>query len=679
MDPDTSFQLFREVGSKTSLGLILTDRHGRILQLNEAAQRLTGYISSDLWGHPVRNLILEVQPGEHPLGKGPELTYRLRPKHGPEILVGMQFSPYLGDEELRVISLKDLRKHREREAQLWARQTKIDALLEGIPDSVFIQDFDGNFLDYYPPVTGRFLAPGTEVQGRTMPEVFPKELEERYRAAFRSIREDRKTVQFEFSMSTEPQTFYEVRLVPMNNHKILSIVREVTESVRIKLELEKERNRIRNYLDAAASLFVVINTEHRIILANKKTCEVLGYSHSEILEKNWFGRFIPEEERERQQALFERTIQRRSRQSEYFENQILTRGGKRRLIQWRNALLKDSRGRITGLICSGIDITDRKRAEQELFESEARNRAILNAIPDLILIHDCNGTLLDVEPSQSLVDVFPHGAIKVQQPEELFPKEVAAQMRQIIREVCQTGEPRTLEFTVRTQDRKIDFEARYVHMEGQRALAVARDISRAKSVQNVLELRNRALEAASDGIVISDARLPDQPVIYSNMAFTRITGYETNEILGKNCRFLQGKDREQEGIQRINQAVQQAEPCREVLRNYRKNGELFWNELSITPIKDPTGQATHYIGVLRDVSHKIGEEHRQKGIRTLLEAITEDRPLPEIGKLLCELLVSQTGSGAALISTLQSESRELKALADYALPAKLRERFADKA
>ena len=676
MDPDTSFQLFREVGSKTSQSLILTDRHGRILQMNEAAERLTGYMSSDLRGHPVREVILEAQPGEQPMGKGPEMIHRLRPKHGSEVLIGMRQSPFIGDKELRVISLQDLRKNAHRESQLWAHQTKIDALLEGIPDSIFIQDFNGNFLDYYPPVTGRFLLPGTQVQGRSMSEVFPEELVERFRKAFGSIRSDRKTVQFEFSLGKDPQTYYEARLVPMNNHKILSIVREITESVRNKLELEKERNRVRNYLDTAASLFVVINTDHRIVLANKKACEVLGYSHSEILEKNWFGRFVPEEDRDRQTALFDRIIQRRSRQSEYFENRILTRGGKRRLIQWRNALLKDARGQITGLICSGIDITERKRAELELSESEARNRAILDAIPDLILIHDCSGTLLDLEPSKSLEELFPPDAIRHHEPEDVFPKEVAARMREIIRLVCQSGNPQTLEFTLETRGRKIDFEARYVHMDGQRALAVARDVTRDKAVQKVLQLRNRALGAASDGIVISDAGLPDQPVIYSNEAFTEITGYEPDEILGRNCRFLQGKDKDQEAIARISKAVSRAEPCREVLRNYRKNGELFWNELSITPITDPSGQATHFIGVLRDVSGKIAEEKRQQVIRAVLEAITQDRPLPEIGKLLCELLVAQIGMGAALISTLQSESRELVALADYALPAALRERFA---
>jgi len=676
MDTDTSFQLFREVGSNTSQGLILTDRHGRVLQLNEAAELLTGYMSSDLSGRQVRELILEAQPENFPVDRSPELTLRLKPKHGPEFLVAMRYSPFIGDGELRVISLKDLRKKTYREAQLWAHQTKIDALLEGIPDSIFIQDFEGNFLDYYPPVTGRLLMPGTPVQGRPMSEVFPKKLEELYREAFRSIRSERKTVQFEFSLGRGTQTYYEARLVPMNDHKILSIVREVTESVQNKLELEQEKSRIRNYLDTAASIFVVINADHRIVMVNKKTCEVLGYSHSEILEKNWFGRFVPEEDRDRQEALFDRIIHRRSRQSEYFENEIVTRGGKRRLIQWRNALLKDGRGRVTGLICSGIDITERKKAELELFESEARNRAILEAIPELILIHDCQGTLLDVEPSKSLEELFPPDAIRGRQPEDFFPAGVAARMRQIIREVCQTGEPQSLEFSLETPRGNIDLEALYVHMQGRRALAVARDITRTKTVQKVLELRNRALEAASDGIIISDARLPDQPVIYSNKAFTQITGYEAEEILGRNCRFLQGKDRDQEAIARISEAVKNSEPCREVLRNYRKNGELFWNELTITPITDPEGKATQYIGVIRDVSRKISEEIRQQGIRTALEAITEDRPLPEIGKLLCELLVNQIGSGAALIATLQSTGSELVALADYALPAPLRERFA---
>ncbi len=675
MDPHTSLELFREVGSETSQGLILTDREGLILQMNEAAELLSGYLSAELAGSPLQSLIAETLPPDFPIVKHPPITYNLQHKAGPEIPVSLKFSPLIGYGQFQVILLRDLRKEPPREVEIKRQQTKLNALLEAIPDSIFFQDFEGNFLDYYPPVTGRFLAPGTHVQGRNISEVFPEKLAFRFLEAFKEIRSKRETVQFEFSHGTDPRAHYEARLVPMNNHKILSIVREVTESVRNKQELEKEKSLIRNYLDTAASLFVVIAADHRIVLANKKTCEVLGYSHREILEKNWFSRFVPEEDRARQEALFDRSIRRRSRQSEYFESQVITRNGKRRLIRWRNALLRDSRGKVTGLICSGVDITKRKEAEQELFESEARNRAILDAIPDLILIHDCHGSLLDLETSEALKELFPPDGPKQGQPEDFFSPEVAAAMRDVIRHVCLSGEPQTLEFSMKSPGGLVHFEARYVHMEGQRALAVARDITRSKSVQNVLELRNRALEAASDGIVISDARLPDQPVIYCNKAFTEITGYEADEILGRNCRVLQGKDREQDNIGLIAQAVGRGEPCRTVLRNYRKNGELFWNELSITPINDPAGPATHFIGVLRDVSHKITEENRQQGIRNLLEAITEDRPLSEIGKQLCEFLVSQTGSGAALISVVAPETRELRSLADYALPDELRQKY----
>lgn len=675
MDPDTSLELFREVGSETSQGLILTDRQGLIVQMNEAAEHLLGYLGSELCGSPLQSLVVETLPGNGLAGKHMSLTGNMRSKDGSDIPVTLRFSPLLGDGQYQVLLISGLSDNPPREAEIKRQQTKLNALLEAIPDSIFFQDFDGNFLDYYPPVTGRFLEPGTPVKGCKMSEVFPEKLAARFLEAFGSIRSNREPVQFEFSQGTNPVAYYEARLVPVNNRKILSIVREVTESVRNKQELEKEKSLIRNYLDTAASMFVVINADHRILVANRKTCEILGYSQREMLEKNWFSRFVPEEDRARQVALFDRSIRRRSRQSEYFESEVISRKGKRLLIRWRNALLKDSRGKVTGLICSGEDITKRKQAEQELFESEARNRAILDAIPDLILIHDCQGALLDLETSESLKELFPPDALKQRQPEDFLPAEVAARMRGIIREVCQSGESQTLEFSMDSPRGLLHFEARYVHMEGQRALAVARDITRSKSVQDVLELRNRALEAASDGIVISDARLPDHPVIYSNKAFTQITGYEDHEILGRNCRILQGKDQDQEGIGLISRAVQNGDPCRTLLRNYRRDGKVFWNELSITPIKDAAGMATHFIGVLRDVSHKIAEESRQQGIRNLLKSITEDQPLPEIGKQLCELLVSQTGSGAALIATLNMESRELQALASYALPVKLCDPF----
>lgn len=115
-------------------------------------------------------------------------------------------------------------------------------------------------------------------------------------------------------------------------------------------------------------------------------------------------------------------------------------------------------------------------------------------------------------------------------------------------------------------------------------------------------LLERALGATSEGITIADARRPDQPIIFANRGFERLTGYSPEAILGRNCRFMQGPDTDAAAVREIRTAVQDGRACTVELLNYRKDGLPFWNRLSITPIHDADGEVTHFIGVQSDIT-----------------------------------------------------------------------------
>jgi PAS domain S-box-containing protein len=127
-----------------------------------------------------------------------------------------------------------------------------------------------------------------------------------------------------------------------------------------------------------------------------------------------------------------------------------------------------------------------------------------------------------------------------------------------------------------------------------------------------LWLYDRALAATSCGIAISDARQPHNPIIYCNPAFEKITGYSQEEVIGRNCRFLQGMDTDPQAVETIRQAVRTGQECQVVLKNYRKDGTLFWNDLTISPVRDASGVVTHFIGVQTDITgRQEAEEIRQ--------------------------------------------------------------------
>ncbi|MCL1471192.1 PAS domain S-box protein [Argonema antarcticum] len=133
---------------------------------------------------------------------------------------------------------------------------------------------------------------------------------------------------------------------------------------------------------------------------------------------------------------------------------------------------------------------------------------------------------------------------------------------------------------------------------------------RSDTVEAKLHLYERAIAATSTGIVIADALLPDLPIIYCNSAFEQLTGYSTGEVLGRNCCFLQGRDTDPSAVAQIREAVRDRRECRVVLKNYRKNGTHFWNQLTISPVSDASGSVTHFIGVQLDVTQQQEAQRR---------------------------------------------------------------------
>lgn len=133
-------------------------------------------------------------------------------------------------------------------------------------------------------------------------------------------------------------------------------------------------------------------------------------------------------------------------------------------------------------------------------------------------------------------------------------------------------------------------------------LLMAKNLAMIRRSDEAIRLRDRAIESSINGFLITSCDEPDNPIVYVNPAFERITGYSRQEVLGRNPRFLHRDDNAQPELEIIQAAVQAQREGKAVLRNYRKDGSLFWNELSIAPVRDEKGRATHFIGVQNDIS-----------------------------------------------------------------------------
>ena len=137
---------------------------------------------------------------------------------------------------------------------------------------------------------------------------------------------------------------------------------------------------------------------------------------------------------------------------------------------------------------------------------------------------------------------------------------------------------------------------------------------------SALTLTGRAMDEAPIGVTIADATGDDLPLAYVNDEFLELTGYPREAVIGRNCRFLQGEHTRQEPVARMRAAIDAAEPVTVVLRNYRKDGSMFWNRVTIVPIEDDAGRVTHFLGYQEDVTETKLREHEKTLFETHAEA-----------------------------------------------------------
>ncbi|MGY2895054.1 PAS domain-containing protein [Deinococcus sp. UYEF24] len=171
-----------------------------------------------------------------------------------------------------------------------------------------------------------------------------------------------------------------------------------------------------------------------------------------------------------------------------------------------------------------------------------------------------------------------------------------------------------------------------------------------------LQLLHQAFTASINGMVIVDAQQPDLPLIYVNPAFERLSGYAAAEIIGRNCRFLQGEDRDQDARNEIRAAMTQGQSVTTVLRNYRKDGTMFQNELSISSIRDVAGTVTHFIGFQKDVTEELRVQRRLEESKE--HSLSAAAALQRMLDLSPDLIVS-TGTDGRFVTVSAASSRLL--------------------
>jgi PAS domain S-box-containing protein len=273
------------------------------------------------------------------------------------------------------------------------------------------------------------------------------------------------------------------------------------------------------------------------------------------------------------------------------------------------------------------DIAERQRSEASIRASEERVRLLLESTGEGIYGLDLDGRCTFCNPACARL-------LGYATPDELLGKP----MHPLIRHSRADGTPLLVDDCRICQALRLGKEAHVtdevfwradgtsffteyrshpIYRNGERIGAVVTfaDISRRVRAEEAMRLRDRALKAIAQGILITDPSQPDNPIIYANEAFERLTGYSRCEVKGLNCRFLQGPATDPSTIEEMRAAIRARRDCSVEVLNYRKDGTPFWNALAIAPVQDACGRVTHFVGVQTDVTERKrfeGEMQRAK-------------------------------------------------------------------
>lgn len=621
----------------------LMDPSGLVLAMNSRAEQMTGFKEGELVGRPF--------PGRPKIGMGnakeaplvwlvapARQWFDLRIKRKDEREIDASCEIYrLGTKSLAGILLK-LRADGASgadSAALEDMKIKLQAIFGAMSDGFVVIDEFGK-IEFFSAGAEKLFGYGAEeVMGANVKLLMPspyKEEHDSYLAAYRETGV-RKIIGIGREVSGRRKDgavfpmYLSVGEIWLEGRRyFVGVTHDLTTTKRAESRLWMLTAAIEQ-----SPVAVMISDTHGVIeYVNDYFAKLTGYSEAEVIGQNPRILHSPGTPSDQHRRLW-RTIEAGAE----WRGEIQDRR-KDGALYWAYEIiapLRDEEGLVRHYLAIQQDVTEQRRDKAALAESEERFRKVAEMVGEWLWEQDAEGRytyssdavrdILGLQPAQILgkryLDLLQDETNPPVSHEAMAP----TPFRRIVN--CYRRRDGRRVFTESSGAPIFNGKGRLVKWRG-----VDRDITERKKYEDALRVRNRAMEAVHVGIVICDARVQGNPNIYVNPALAEMTGYTQDELLQGGMHMLQGRGTDPAAIAKIRQALQTGQGCEVTLRNYRKNGEAFWNELLISPVPDEAGEITHFIGVQTDVTEKRRAEESRRDLEIAKQiqlSLLPDKPL----------------------------------------------------
>jgi PAS domain S-box-containing protein len=507
-----------------------------------------------------------------------------------------------------------------------------NSLFQDSPDAIYLSSREGYFLDANRAMLELFIYDYDEIVGMDVRKIYADAKE---RTTFqKNIEKTGFVKDYPISLKKKNGDCFPCLVTASvrrgSDNKVIGyqgFIRDISAQKASEELLRQEREKIRLYLDTIGVILIAIDKEMKITLINKVGCRMLGFEEDEVLDKSLFKRCIPPTLQEYAKSRFDTIAKAPNQLQEYTEIPIVSKSGEEHFIAWHSTVLFDKEGKFNGILTSGQDITSRKKAEEELRQSEAKSKALISAMPDLLFQIDKDGIFLSYKGQKE--DLYrPPEEFLGKNATELLPPDIAQKTMSAVNKVMKTSEMEVFEYELPLDNRLHQYEARMVKMDRYSVLVLVRDITQQKQSDEELRKSNerfRLLAENVPGVIYLCKNDERYTMLYLNDWVESMTGYTKEDFLQDKISFvdLYHPEDAERLVAEANQAIMKKQPFHLIYRIYHRNGGLRWVDERGVAIYDQSGNVLLLEGIIIDITE------RKQAFESLRESENKYRALVE--------------------------------------------------